>query len=105
MEFKRTKKDPTQMQTDEVLSMDVRDGVSQNGNKTVRADFVTPWRSFSVWFMPEGKNINLRRDYLHWCVSTDRGSFQPKTVTYRKDAASGFYRVFGYNRDADHEPE
>jgi hypothetical protein len=41
--------------------------------------------------------------YDAFLAATEQGN--PKTVTYRKDAASGFYRVFAYNREADHAPE
>jgi DNA repair protein RadD len=103
MEFKRIKRTPTEMQTDEVVSLDIREGVSQRGNRTVRADFVTPWRSFSVWFTPESNYPMQQASYDAFLAATEQGN--PKTVTYRKDAASGFYRVFAYNKEADHAPE
>lgn len=102
MEFKRTKRTPTEMQTDEVLSLDIREGISQRGNKTIRADFVTPWRSFSVWFTPDSQFPRQQTEYATFLAATESGN--PRTVTYRKDAASGFYRVYGYNKEADREP-
>lgn len=104
-EFKRIKKDPTQVQTDEVISMDLREGVSQAGNRTVRADFVTPWRSFSVWFVPESKGWKQRQEWADFCAATQGGAEKPRTVTYRKDPESGFYRLIDLNREADREPE
>lgn len=103
LEFKKLKRDPTQMQTDVVLSMELRDGVSQAGNKTVRADFVTPYRSFSVWFTPESKGWKQRDEWARFASATQDG--KPQTVTYRKDADSGFYRLIDLNRSADIEPE
>jgi DNA repair protein RadD len=103
MDFKRTKRTPTEMQTDKVVSMTVRDGVSQRGNRTVRADFVTPWRSFSVWFTPDSHYSRQQGEYAAFCKATELGD--PNTITYRKDAATSFYSVFGYNREADHAPE
>ena len=38
-----------------------------------------------------------------FCDATEDGNVQPMTVTYRKDAESGFYRVFGYNAKSDDE--
>jgi len=102
-EFKRIKRDPTQAQTDNVLSMDLREGISQAGNRTVRADFVTPWRSFSIWFTPESKGWKQRDEWARFASATQDG--QPRTVTYRKDPESGFYRLLGLNHPADVEPE
>jgi DNA repair protein RadD len=102
-DFKRIKKDPTQVQTDEVTSMDLREGVSQAGNRTVRADFVTPWRSFSVWFVPESRGWKQRQEWANFQAATENGP--PRTVTYRKDPESGFYRLLGLNKEPDREPE
>ncbi len=102
-EVKRIKKDPTQVQTDEVTSMDLREGVSQAGNRTVRADFVTPWRSFSVWFVPESRGWKQRQEWANFQAATENGP--PRTVTYRKDPESGFYRLLGLNKEPDREPE
>lgn len=101
-EFKRIKRDPTHTQTDKVLSMILREGVSQAGNKTMRADFVTPYRSFSVWFVPESKGWRQRSEWEKFghVLSDDT----PRTVTYRKEE-SGFYRVIDLNREEDREPE
>lgn len=102
-EFKRIKKDPTQIQTDEVVSMDLREGISQAGNKTMRVDFVTPWRSFSIWFVPESTGWKQRQEWANFQAATVTGP--PRTVTYRKDQETGFYRLIDLNRSADIEPE
>jgi len=104
-EFKLIKRDPTQIQTDVVMSMVLVEGISQAGNKTVRADFVTPYRSFSVWFVPESKGWKQREEWTRFNNATDGGSNPPGTVTYRKDRESGFYRLIDLDREADHEPE
>jgi len=104
-EFRALKRDPTRVQTDRVLSMECKPGVSQSGNKTLRVDFVTPWRSFSIWLMPEGTNTKAMRDWQMFASATNAGADMPDTVTYRKDADSGFYRVFAYNQKADEEPD
>lgn len=102
-EFKRLKRDPSKTQTDTIVSMDLREGVSQAGNKTIRADFVTPYRSFSIWFVPESKGWKQREDWVRFDAATRKGT--PRTVTYRKDTDTGFYRLIDLNRDPDHEPE
>jgi hypothetical protein len=53
---------------------------------------------------PEAKNSRGLRDYTKWAVATEKGEIMPKTVTYRKDAATGFFSVLGYNGKADHAP-
>lgn len=105
IEFKRLKKDPTQEQTDEVISMVTREGLSRNGNKTIRADFVTPYRSFSVWFTPDASWWKARKRWEMFAEVTNHGRVQPKTVTYIKDAKTGFYRALAFDMEADHEPE
>ena len=100
--FKELKRNPTEMQTDRVLSMVQREGISGAGNKTVRADFVTPYRSFSVWFMPEGRSHYQQAEW-HKFQSAAGGVIE--SVTYRKDKVTGFYRVYGYNQEVDHAPE
>jgi DNA repair protein RadD len=98
-EFARIKRTPTEKQTDEIVSMDVREGISQRGNRTVRADFVTPWRSFSVWFTPDSPYPRQQADWATFQQATEDGT--PRTVTYKKDAQSKFYNVFAYNKEAD----
>lgn len=102
-DFKRLKRDPSQVQTDEVLSMDLREGISGAGNTTVRVDFVTPYRSFSVWFVPESRGWKQRDEWAKFHAATKALSETPNTVTYRKEE-SGFYRVIDLNRSADREP-
>jgi len=100
-EFARIKRTPTEKQTDDILSLDVREGVSQRGNPTVRADFVTPWRSFSVWFSPNSNYPRQQADWATFQRATADGT--PRTVTYKKDAQTKFYSIFGYNKEADRD--
>lgn len=102
-DFKAMKKDPTQLQTDKVLSMSLREGTSSRGNLTVRADFVTPYRQFSVWFAPEASAQIAQRKWARFKAATEVG--HPETITYRKDAESGFFEILAYNQPADEEPE
>ena len=104
IEFKAMKKDPTKMQTDEVVSMSCRDTVSQSGNQTMRVEFVTTYRQFTVWFQKEARNTRGIMEYEAFMGATEGGTKQPRTVTYQKDAGSMFYRIFAYNRSADVDP-
>jgi len=102
LEFARIKRTPTERQTDEVVSMDMREGVSQRGNKTVRADLVTPYRSFSVWFSPNSQHPFHQAEWETFEAATASGP--PKTITYKKDASTKFYSILGYNQPKDVDP-
>jgi len=104
-EFRAMKRDPTQMQTDEVLTMTVSEGVSGRGNRTIRADYVTPYRCFSIWYQPDAQHTRGMAEWAAWCAATDEGRQKPNTLTYRKNAQSGFYQALGYNRKADTTPQ
>lgn len=96
-DFKAMKRDPTQRQTDRVLSVATKEGESTNGNKTLRVDFVTTFRSFSIWLMPELETSSAVMDYERWRSTGGN----PETVTYVKDANTQFYRVLAYNQPPD----
>jgi len=102
-DFRALKRDPTKRQTDRVVSMECKPGVSSRGNKTLRVDFVTPWRSFSVWLLPEGTNSKALREWGMFAQATDSGATPPDTITYAKEE-SGFYRIYAYNQPEDVEP-
>lgn len=113
-EFRALKRDPTRRQTDRVIAMECKPGVSRSGNKTLRVDFTTPYRSFSIWLMPEGTHSRAMRDWQMFCaavqcdnfdgMSANHSTAQPRTVTYQK-SDDGFYRVFAYNQPEDVDPE
>lgn len=102
-DFRAKKSDPAKLQCDEVLSMEQRPGVSAKGNRTLRLDFVTPYRSFAIWLLLDADNSRARRDWQMFHHATNGGQHAPSTVSYRKEE-SGFYRVFGYDQQADQEP-
>ena len=101
-EFHAMKKDPTQRQTDVVVSISSKEGLSQRGNKTIRVEFVTEFRQFTVWFTPESNSARAQAEWAAFQTATE--SEKPRTVSYVKDVSSGFYRVFAYNRQEDMEP-
>lgn len=95
-DFKALKRDPTRPQTDKVLVMQTKEGISQKGNKTLRVDWQTPHRQFSVWFQPDGTHPRARQEYADFIEAGE-----PQTITYMKDRDSGFFRILGYNRPED----
>jgi DNA repair protein RadD len=103
-EFRAMKRDPTQTQTDKVLTMTVSEGISARGNRTIRADYVTPYRSFSIWYQPDAQHTRGMAEWAAFCAATDYGKEKPSTLTYRKNAQSGFYQALGYNREPDALP-
>lgn len=102
-DFKALKRDPSRPQTDAVLSMDCKEGISKRGNPTLRVDWVTPYRQFSTWFQPQASHSKGAREYAAFMASTANG--KPSTITYAKDLDSGFFRILAYNHAADIDPE
>lgn len=98
-DFKARKKDPTQPQTDRIVSIGTRESVSQKGNRTLRVDFVTEYRQFSIWLMPEPTNAKAKAQWDRW---QETGG-DPKTVSYVREPDSQFWRVLAYNRPSDDE--
>jgi DNA repair protein RadD len=99
--YREMKKDPTRRQTDKVLGWTAASSMSKAGREMWRVSVVTPIRTFTFW-VPKSPT---------WPQGiTDRGLFlalkgqKPETITYQKDASTGFYRVYGYNRKADEIP-
>lgn len=92
----RAKKDPTQPQCDEVLSMDVVDTMSRSGNPILRVTFTTPYRVFPVYFQKEA-TTQTQHDQYYAFVSVGL----PKTIAYVR--SGDFWRVLGYNRKTDDE--
>jgi DNA repair protein RadD len=99
-DFKAHKKDPSQVQTDTVINVEFRPGVSQKGNKTIRADWTTPHRRMSTWHLPEATHSKGMRDWALFAQYTDGGNSAPNTITYVKED-SGLYRVLAFDRAVD----
>ena len=104
MEFKAMKRDPSNPQTDDVVDVRFVPGVSSKGRKTIRAEWTTPYRKFTTWHMPEPKFAREQADWDRFDDATQGGETSPRTVSYRKEE-SGFYRILGFNREADQAPE
>lgn len=102
IEFKRQKKDPTQMQCDQVLSMICKPSISNAGKKMYIVEYVTPYRQFVVYMQPESDHYAAKAEWKRFMDATDGMLIEPDTITYKKDSGGkGFYRVYGYNQAAD----
>lgn len=100
-DFAAFKKDPTKMQTDRVLSWDVRFVVSRSGNECIRVDFVTEYRKFSVWYQ---KNPTFDKARRQLATFMSLNGEMPATVTYIKNQKTDFFDVYGYNQPPDECP-
>lgn len=103
-EFKAHKKDPHLPQCDEVLSMTVKHSVSRAGNATLRVDWITPYRQFSTYLLPESKVTAHKAAYSDFMLTTDSGNAKPRTIAYRK-TTDKFFSILGYNAPMDEEPQ
>lgn len=101
-DFKIQKRDPSMLQTDELLQMEVIPTVSRAGNKMVRVEMMTTERSFDVFLMPEHANDWVRSKHDKFYEVTDGYTVKPRTVTYKKEE-SGMYDIKGYNLPSDKE--
>jgi len=91
-DFIAHKKDPTQVQTDKVLSMMYKPMVSKAGNDCLKITFVTEHRTFDVYAVvgsPKHKKFMELKS-------------QPVSVTYQKKG--DFFNVYGYNSKPDEIP-
>lgn len=96
-DFKRYKRDATNLQTDNLECFNVYPTMSKNGNECLRVDFTTEYRKFSIWLMPTSRSQKKRVEYQRFMDNKDN----MKTVTYMKSPHNGFYDVFDYNQPVD----
>ena len=101
-DFKIQKRDPSMLQTDELLQMDVIPTVSRSGNNMVRVELMTTERSFSVFLMPDHDNARIRSKHDKFHDATNGYQEKPRTITYKKED-SGMYDIKGYNLPTDKE--
>ena len=102
IEFKRQKRDATQMQCDEVLSMTCKPTLSGKGKKMYVVEFVTPYRQFVVYMQAEATHYAAIAECNRFMEVTENMAMEPTTITYRKDSGGkGFYRIYDYNKPAD----
>lgn len=94
-------RDPSIIQTQEVISMKVNDWVSKAGNRTLKVVFTTEVRQVTVWVPQEPTKPFQEKQLKLFMDATNGGKTPPKTITYRKDG--GFFKVYAYNQPLTQE--
>lgn len=114
LEYKKMKRNPRIMTTDKVIGWSCKEWMSSYGNKTLRVDYTTEYRTFPVWYSPYANNIAAQALWEDLCMAVfgkvapspelfvlalKRGHGKmPRTITVRKEG--DFFKVYKHN-----EPE
>ena len=111
IENARIKKDPYMISTDKVLDWEFGEHVARSGNLTLKVKYKTEYRSFEMWYKPNHKTqwdelclavYGEKLDDLQSFIDRSDHAKMPHTVTVKRDANSGFYRVYGHNHPESH---
>jgi len=115
IDFKRLKKDPYALSTDKVLSWHCQEWMSNSGNQTLRVDYVTECRTFSVWYMPRSANEwesfsmavfgKIAPSIELFLSALPNFGKMPKTLSVKKSRTTGFYKIHSHNEALDEIPE
>ncbi len=115
IEFTKLKKDPYQPTSDKVLSWKPQEWISQAGNTTLRIDFTTEYRTFSVWYKQyddcDSKHRIPMANWIALCKACGVYEAKPKTakafmaakpqmpttITAKKEKGTSFFTVITYN--------
>jgi len=97
--FTAHKKDPTQPQTDPVVSIDYVRGISRSGNDMLTANIVTTRRKFSVYLLENSTWAASKK--TAFAQGTDEFTRTPRTISYVKEG--DFWKVLGFDRPSDEE--
>ena len=89
------KRDPYQTQCDKVLAWYQARTKSKRDEDMLVIDWVTEYRKFPAFYLVR------RKEYDALMIATEGGDLMPKSITYRKDKTSGFFRVLAYNQPED----
>lgn len=103
-EFKALKKDPHQVQVDEVLSVTFSRQISKKERPMVLAKWVTPYRHFATYHMSEPRNGLEQANWDRMYEATNGMTETPRSITYVKEQGSIFYKVLSYNKEPQHDP-
>lgn len=99
---KKHKKDPNQVQCDEVLEMEVTETLSRAGNPMLRVHFYTPYRMFPVYYQRQAQSQWVHEKYTLFMNNTAGATQKPRTVEYRKNP-DGFYETLSFGKMTDDE--
>lgn len=94
-DYKAMKRDPYQTQCDKVLAWHQARTKSKRDEDMLVIDWVTEYRKFPVFYLVR------RKEYDALMIATEGGDLMPRTITYKKDKTSGFFRVLAYNQPED----
>lgn len=94
-DYKAMKRDPYQTQCDSVFMWSQKKTKSKRDEDMLIVDWVTEYRKFTTFFLVR------RPEYDALMQATEGGDLMPRTITYRKDKNSGFFKVLAYNKKED----
>lgn len=122
LEFKRIKTDPYTVSTDKILAWKPQGWHAQSGNYTLKVDYTTEYRSFSIWYQCDTNNTrqlglwsSLSQSVFGegrvapsvdaFIAAIKKGSGKmPESITVKRDKGSKFYLAFAHNKKIDKEP-
>ena len=93
------KKDPTQWQTDEVISIDYESGISKAGNAMITATVKVSRRVMKFYLLENNQWAAQKKEFF--AHHTSNFTKQPRTITYRKK--DNFWEVNNFNAPTDEE--
>jgi len=93
------KKDPTQWQTDEVISIDYESGISKAGNAMITATVKVSRRVMKFYLLENNQWAAQKKEFF--AHHTSNFTQQPRTITYRKK--DNFWEVNNFNAQTDEE--
>lgn len=97
-DYKAMKRDPYQVQTDSVFMWSQKKTKSKRDEDMLVIDWVTEYRKFPAFYLVR------RKEYDALMQATQGGDLMPRTITYRKDKNSGFFKILAYNQQPDTAP-
>ena len=98
-EFKAYQRDPTNVQCEAVLSMDVKHGLSRGGDAMATVTFTTPYRKFAIYLLSHTPYLQAKAQPI--LAATGNLKNTPRTVTYRKSGT--WWEVLGFDERTDYE--
>ncbi|UYE90958.1 putative helicase [Vibrio phage vB_VaS_L1] len=120
-DYKRMKRDPRAISTDKLLGWDCKPWITQRGNNTLRVDYRSEYRSFTIWYSPDSSNVKAQGLWNNlsevvfgkghiaptpeaFCDALKRGfGTMPETITVQKQG--DFFRAFAHGLPEDDKPE
>lgn len=96
LEFRKRKRDATQVQCDKVLDIKESTSITKKAQECLCVEVKTEYRKFSFWLFPQDERRFFKAKYEQYVASKPI-----KTITYRKNANTGYFEVHAYNESED----